>query len=138
MAIETARIAAETIGFSQLNSLEGKSFLEIFTWNEEDEVRVEMFRRIIEKSESESLLTSSSGEFFARHVVSASVLSCIFGKPEGEEVLTIHFIEEIFIRMKSALSTAFANNTSLSGGGYLKRDSSIDSMGEEDLVLDES
>lgn len=138
LAIETAGIAAEVIASSQLDSLESKSLLDIFTWNEEDEARVEVFRRIIEQSEPENLLTSSNEEFFARHIVAASVLSCIFGKPEEKEGLKIHLIEEVFNKMKSVLSTAYAKNMSLRVGEYLKRDSSMDSLDEEDPIPDES
>ncbi len=98
IAIETAKIAAETILTTNLPSLEGKTIQDLVSWKPDDELLVSQIRGSIRDPNSDQLpYLNIKGKFYARHIIAASVL---------ESLGSAASIENIFIKMKKYLVEA--------------------------------
>ena len=98
IAIETAKIAAETILTTNLPCLEGKTIQDLVSWKPEDELLVSQIRESIRDPNCDQLpYLDIKDKFYARHIIAASVL---------ESLGSVASIENIFIKMKKYLVEA--------------------------------
>lgn len=94
-AIEAAQLAATAIARAPIPCLKNKCLMDIITWGETDENRVNCFRNEFKKEKSTPFPAQlKDSNFYARHIVAAAMLQSMERNSS---------IEKIFLQMKDYL-----------------------------------